>query len=161
MVLKIMKFLADKRTGISTVIASAILLGGVAVIGSGIVLWANSKLSSSEIALSSLSSTNTNKFNEFLAIENVWFCKTTCSSGATPPRVNVTMTNIGTVGLNVTQIQLTNSTTITVTKTLKPTVPILPTQSYMWSNGYTSKNPVTVTITTARGTIFTTQVTPP
>ncbi len=156
-----MKFLADKRTGISTVIASAILLGGVAVIGSSIVLWANSKLSSSEIALSSISTTNTNKFNEFLAIENVWFCKTTCSSGATPPRVNVTMTNIGTIGLNVTQIKLTNSTAKTVTYSITPNVSIIPTQSYMWSNKYTSNNPVTVTITTARGTTFTTQVTPP
>lgn len=156
-----MKFLADKRTGISTVIASAILLGGVAVIGSSIVLWANSKLSSSEIALSSISTTNTNKFNEFLVIENVWFCKTTCSSGATPPRVNVTMTNIGTIGLNVTQIKLTNSTAKTVTYSITPNVSIIPTQSYMWSNKYTSNNPVTVTITTARGTTFTTQVTPP
>ncbi len=110
-----MSFLANKHIGVSTVIASAILIGGVAVIGSSIVLWANSKLSSSEIGLTSVSTTNTNKFNEFLAIENVWFCKTTCSSGATPPRVNVTMTNIGTIGLNVTQIKLTNSTAITVT----------------------------------------------
>ena len=155
-----MKILVGKHTGISTVIASALLLGGVAVIGSSIVLWSNSKISSSEITLASLSTTNTNKFTEFLTIENVWFCRSTCPSGTTPPGANVTMTNTGTVGLNVTQIKLSSSV---ATNTFSKKVSILPSLSYMWSNGYNwqSNVPVTVTITTARGTIFTTQVTPP
>ena len=158
-----MSFLVNKHIGVSTVIASAILIGGVAVIGSGIVLWANSKLSSSEIVLSSVSTTNTNKFNEFLAIENVWFCKPLdVCLGTTPPKANVTITNIGTIGLNVTQIKIVNSTK-TVTYNLKPSVPILPAQSYIWANTYTAHTnlPVNVTITTARGSIFVTQVTPP
>ncbi|MGI0027286.1 MAG: hypothetical protein ACREAD_05540 [Nitrosopumilaceae archaeon] len=147
------------RRGLSTVVTTALMLTAVAILGSTIVAWSNNNLKLYEIALDSTASSNTNKINEFLTIENIWFCKTTCPvSGA--PAVNVTLTNGGNIGLNVIDMKLVNTT-----KTLDVPLNVLIKQgtSYSWQKKYQSNSniPITIYVTTARGTIISTQVVHP
>lgn len=142
------------RRAISSIITSAILLTATVVMGTGLVTWSNGSLSSYQASISNTYSTNVNKLNEDLSIENVWF-------GNSPKFLNVTTTNTGTIGLNVTKINLKTSTSST-------DIPyshsgILPKKqnstiiNYDWQSG----TPIQITITTSRGTTFTSQVMPP
>ena len=171
-----MKFIKHRR-GLSNVVTSAILLTSVTVMGSGLVAWSNGNLSAFELSLANTSSSVTNKINENLIIENVAFVQ----RGWIPfvaghSVINVTLTNTGSLALNVTQISI-NSTTIQnylsssgmpVTTTLPVT--ILPKQSYTVSTIlpsspsqilWNSKSLDTITVTTKRGSIFTTQAAAP
>jgi len=140
------------RRGLATVVTGAIMLTAVAVMGSGLVSWANTNLFGHERNLESSYSSNVNKINEYLTVENVWF-------GGTAPNqfVNITMNNPSTIGLNVTQIQLKTSTTnINQQFTNQPVLPKQST-SVQFPYAYTSKVPINLYITTSRGSIFTTQ----
>jgi hypothetical protein len=123
--------------------------------GSGVVAWANSNLFGHERVLESSYSTNVNKINEYLTVENVWF-------GGTAPNqfVNITMNNPSTIGLNVTQIQLKTSTSSFNQQFINQ--PVLPKNSIsiQFQYTYTSQVPVNIYITTARDSIFTTQAIP-
>ena len=165
------------RSALSTVVTSAILLTAVTGLGGGIVTWSSGNLKAFETSLMSDSTNATNQINENLIVENVAFCNL-CSQGvigSTHAIINITLTNTGTLPLNVTKIQI-NSTTIkqyTNTAgqpiTATPKV-IFPHQSYTVSTvlpsnppqmTWQSNRPDTITITTARGSIFTTQVAAP
>ncbi|MEX0911197.1 MAG: hypothetical protein WDZ43_03600, partial [Nitrosopumilaceae archaeon] len=61
------------RRGLAGVVTGAILLSAVGILGSGLVSWTNSNLSTHQQVLDSSYSKATNKINEFLIIENVWF----------------------------------------------------------------------------------------
>lgn len=90
----------SSKRGLSTVVTSAILLSSVAVLGTFVVGWSNSNLLNHQSLLESTFSTNVNRLNEYLIIENVWF------GGASSTKyVNITLTNIGYTGLNVTKIE--------------------------------------------------------
>ena len=89
--------------GLSTVVTGAILLSAVAIMGIAVVSWANTNLTTHQLALETTLSSTYNKINEKMLIEHVWF-------GNTGPSINVTMNNIGTIGLNVTTIKITNIT---------------------------------------------------
>jgi hypothetical protein len=162
-----MNLFGKKRRGISTVVETALLLSAVAILGSTMIMWSNSTLNSRETNLATISTSNSNKFNEFLSIEKIWFChggavtEPCHASNSVYPTVNLTLTNVGTVGLNVTKIQL-NNTVFSVS----PPKSLGPAASYWWVpnpswNSYHNNSAQTITVTTARGTIFTTQVTPP
>ena len=143
------------RRALSSIVASAILLTATVLTGSGMVTWSNSSLSSYETALSNTFSTNVNKLNENLSIENVWF------GNDGQKFLNVTTTNVGTIGVNVTNISLKTSTATTnMPFTHSGIIPQKQNSTkiyYTWQSG----NPIQITITTARGTTFTTQVMPP
>jgi archaellum component FlaF (FlaF/FlaG flagellin family) len=161
-----MKFIKHRR-GLSNVVTTAILLTSVAVMGTGIVAWSNGNLKVFEISLANTSVNATNKINENLAIENVGFCKN-CRFPSFPSSViNVTLTNTGTLPLKVTQIQI-NSTAVQTywASTSLPTT-ILPQKSYLVSTiipggtTWSLKSLSTITVTTDRGSIFTTQAVAP
>ena len=143
-----------RRRGLASVVTGAILLSAVALLGTGLVSWTNSSLSTHQQDLQSSYSTVTNKINEFLIIENVWF-------GQTPHKfVNITITNVGNVGLNVTKIELTNSTHSVEYQfgdgAILPKKSYSPPISYEWGNNEL----VDITITTSRGSIYKTQALP-
>ena len=144
----------SSRRGLSSVITSAILLTATAIMGSGLVTWSNTSLSSYQTSLSNTFSSNVNKLNEDLAIENVWF-------GSNPKFLNVTTTNTGTIGVNVTQITLKTSTSTTdIQYTHSGIMPKHQNSTkitYSWQSG----TPIQITITTSRGSTFTTQVMAP
>ena len=178
-----MKRVGSSHRGLSTIVTAGIMLSAVAVLGSAVVTWSNGNLKSFEIALSNTAATNTNKITESLSIENIAFCSN-CGSVNSKNVTNVTLTNTGTSSVKITQIQL-NSTAITSyyysktshysssscpppsgVSTCLP-VTLSPKQSYTVSASlnypktWGSQKPDTITVTTARGSIFTTQAAPP
>jgi len=149
-----------RRRAISTIVSTAIMLSAVAMIGTAVVAWSNTNVRSYETVLASSASDKTNKINEMFIIENVVFIPTSLFP-INPTSVNVTVTNTGTLGLNVTQIEMINSTTNVlktyktgnITKGLSQTFSISP---YTWHSGLLT----TVQVTTARGSFLKTQVVP-
>ena len=147
------------RLGLSTVVTGAILLTAVAIMGTGLVSWANTNLRSHQQSLESTYSTNVNKLSENLIIENVWF-------GSTPSKfVNITMNNVGSVGLNVTKIQFINPSNnaklAEFTSFKDQRIFQQRSNSTAVYYSWTSNTPINIIITTARGSIYQTQVMPP
>lgn len=142
------------RRGLAGIVTGAILLSAVAALGSGLVSWTNSNLFTHQQDLESSYSKATNKINEFLIIENVWF-------GENPQKfVNITMTNVGNVGLNVTKIELTSSAGSVEYQfsngAILPEKSYSPPISYAWSDNQL----VDITVITSRGSIYKTQALP-
>jgi len=100
-------FKTRSRRGLGTVVTTAILLSAVAVMGIFIVDWSQANLTTHQAKLDSTLSSNLNKLNEKVIFEYIWF-----DANTTPPNniVNITMNNVGTVGLNVTKIELVDPT---------------------------------------------------
>ena len=142
------------------------LLTAVAVIGTSLVGWSNSNLKAFEIGLVNTSANMTNQINENISIENISFC-VSCGTSNSKNVINVTLTNTGTIPVRITQIQINSTAIKTYFGTASLPVTILPQGSYMISSTLTSptkwesQEPDTVTITTARNSIFTTQAVPP
>src|SRR5579863_5923562 len=144
-----------RRRGLSTIITGAMLLSATVVMGTGLVNWSNENLANYQKSISNTFTSNVNKLNENLVVENVWF-------GTSPSKfLNITITNTGTIGLNVTDIKLVNSTK--VYDQIFSHSGIIPKQqnstqiSYAWK----SKVPIQIIVTTLRGSIFTSQVMAP
>ena len=162
-----MKFLRHRR-GLSNVVTAAMLLTGVVIMGTGIVSWSKGNLNAFQLLLVNTSVNATNKINENLVIENVAFCKNCQFPAHQFNVIEATLTNTGTLPLKVTQIQI-NSTVIQTYFSGGTSLPatISPQQSYLvesvlpgsmvWGSG----KPSTIAVTTARGSIFTTQAAAP
>ncbi len=160
-----MRKVRSSHRGLSTIVTAGIMLSAVAVLGSAVVTWSNGNLKAYEISLSNAAANNTNKINENLSIENIAFC-TNCSGNNAKKVINVTLTNTGTTSLKITQIQV-NNTLITQYYSSSSSLPtnILSQKSYTVSaqlaTGTWNKGSVdTITVTTARGSTYTTQAAP-
>lgn len=143
------------RRGFSTIVSSAILLTVTVIMGTGIVSWSNSNLASYQKSLSEVYSSNVNKLNENIILENVWF-------GSFPSKfLNITLTNNGAVGLNVTDIKLITSGQTSDFKFTHGAIIPQHQNSTLINYNWQNKVPIQLTITTSRGSIFTGQVMPP
>ena len=140
------------KRGLSTVVTGAIMLSAVSIMGTTMLSWTNSNLFSHLKTLDSSFSDKNNRLNEFLMIENVWFKQNSKA-------IDITVNNVGTIGLNVTKITFTENTTL---KVISFNVPVLPHGTYETQIPYqwTLGSPIKISITTARGSIFTTQAMP-
>ncbi len=162
----ITKFGFSPRRGLTTVVTAALMLTTVAVLGSALVAWSNGNLKVFETALSTTASNDTNKITESLVIENIAFCSNCVSTNGNNV-INVTLTNTGTVGVTVNQIQVNSTIIKNYAKNTALPTNILPQNSYtvaaQLSAGtvWKSKSPDTITVTTARGSMYTTQAAPP
>lgn len=156
-----MRRCGKSRRGIATVITSAILLTAVSLMGSGVVVWSNSNLSGHEQILQSSYSSNINKINEYLTVENVWFGTDATKPPGQQQFVNITMNNPSTIGLNVTQIQLKTLTTDITQQFTHQSVLPKSSISVQFSYPYASKVPIDIYMTTLRGSIFTTHALAP
>ncbi len=141
-----------KRRALATIVSTGILLSAVAIMGSMLTAWSNSIFAAEQNELNTVYSEGVNKLNEFLVIENIWF-------GNNPNKfINLTMSNVGNNGLNVTKITLDNSvdkTNLLVTNGGIHRNDILSTEiTYNW----TTTDPIQVTITTEKGSIYQTYV---
>ncbi len=143
-------FSAKNKRALSTVVSSAIIMSAVAIMGVMLVGWANTNLFTKQAELESSFSDKMNKLNEQLLVENIWF-------GSSPYVVNVTLNNIGSIGLNVTEIQIKNSSaTLIFTITdggIPPSGDYSMEKTYYWN----SSEIVDFTIFTNRGNIITSQ----
>jgi len=146
------------RRALSTVVTSVILLSAVAIMGTMVVTWANMKLGSQEEALTVTFTNNINKLNEDFIVENVWY-------DYVLNNVNVTITNVGIIGLNVTEIKFVGSSGSGTLVTLSITDGGLLVQKSFNTNvtysGLTSGNAFNVVVTSERGNIVHKQVLPP
>ncbi len=146
------------RRALSTVVTSAILLSAIAVMGTMVVTWANMKLNSQEEALSLTFTDNINKLNEDFIVENVWY-------DYVLNNVNVTITNVGIIGLNVTEIKFTDPSSSSDLVTLSITDGGILIQKSFNTNvtysGLTSGDVFNVVVTSERGNIIQKQVLPP
>ncbi|VVC06239.1 Uncharacterised protein [uncultured archaeon] len=163
-----MRLIRNKRRALSTVVTTAIMLTAVAAIGTAVVAWSNTNLRTFEFNLASSASDKTNKINENLVIENVVLKPDVpLPLPDHPAAINITVTNTGTVGFNVTQIQVSDSSNNIIVKDANTCAPncsatgatILPKSSgwFYYQFGWSSNKIVTIQATTVRGTTVTTQ----
>ncbi len=140
-----------KRRALATIVSTGILLSAVAIMGSMLTAWSNSIFASEQDELNTVYSDGVNKLNEYLVIENVWF-------GNNPSKfINLTMSNVGNVGLNVTKITLDNS--IDRTDLIITNGGIVRNDDFSTEITYnwTTTDPIQVTVTT-KGSIYQTYV---
>ena len=143
------------QRALTTPVVSAILLAAVATLGVYLVGWSNTTLTLNQVELEATFSNNINKLGEEIIIEHIWFG----DAGGTK-FVNITLTNVSTLGITLTEIELVNSTgthTITIISG-----DLLPNEVFSLEEnyGWTSSTETDLIVTTARGNFFTTQVTP-
>ena len=141
-----------KRRALATVVSTGILLSAVAIMGSMLTAWSNSIFANEQNEINEVYAEGVNKLNEFLVIEHVWF-------GNNPSKfVNLTMSNVGNIGLNITKISLDNS----IDK-----IDLMITNGGMVVNddfsseiiyNWTSTDPIQVTVITEKGSIYQTYV---
>ena len=166
-----MKFVRNRRRALSTVVTTAIMLTAVAAIGTAVVAWSNTSLRTYEFNLATSASDKTNKINEVLIIENVVLVPP-IAFPVTAAAANITLTNTGTVGLNVTQIKISDSSNTIFNNnakvcsyftcsTLKEALPPHSSGWFYHSFPWTANKIVTAQATTVRGTTVTTQAAHP
>lgn len=146
------------KRALSTIVTSAIILSSVAIMGTMIVTWANMKLGNQEQVLSVTFNDSTNKLNEDFIIEYVWY-------DYVLNNVNVTVTNIGILALNVTEIKFIDPSDSSDLVTLSITDGGIPVQKSFNTNvtysGLTSGDAFNVVVTSERGNMVQKQVLPP
>ncbi len=152
------------RRGIANVVTSAIILSAVSIMGVMMLAWANTSMLEQKMEIEEVFSTQMNKINENLFFENVWFASPSLPS-MPYNHLNVTLTNIGVLGLNVTEIHVTN-----VTANNNTSIPYYLTDGGILKSGSFSVNTtfawqsgdeLDILVWTGRGNQFITQVVAP
>lgn len=95
----------NQNKGVSVIISSSMMLAAVAVLGASLLIFANSSFNRQLETASELFQEGGDAVKENFVVEDVWF-----DANATR-YVNVTLRNIGSIVINVTQVSL-NSTVI-------------------------------------------------
>lgn len=95
---------ARQRRGLATIITSAIMMSAVCLMGSTGVVWSQSSLSRQQADMTSTVSDYISKLNESLIFEYVYCTSDPCS------QIDAVLTNVGHVGLEVTEITITEKT---------------------------------------------------
>ncbi|HEY4680478.1 MAG TPA: hypothetical protein VIH04_04340 [Nitrosarchaeum sp.] len=147
------------RRALANAVTSAIILSAVSIMGVMMLAWSNSSLSTQKQEIEEVFSTQTNKINEDLIFDNVWF-STTCPGNC----VNVTMSNVGTIGLNVTEMKFIDGTTLADLQIFSYTdAGIVPSGTFSTNATYSwiSGEDIDIVVFTERGNQFTTQVIAP
>jgi len=143
------------RRLIANVVTSAIVLSAVSIMGVMMLAWSSTSLSAQKQVIEETFSTETNKINEDLIFDNVWF-STSCPGNC----VNVTMSNVGTIGLNVTEIKFINGTTLAEVQIFSYTnAGIVPSGTFSTNATFSwvSGGDYDIVVFTDRGNQFTTQ----
>ena len=96
------------RRGIANVVTSAIILSAVSIMGVTMLAWSQTSMLEQKMEIEEIFNTQLNKINEDLLFENIWFALPAGSESKN--HLNVTLGNIGILGLNVTTIRITNVT---------------------------------------------------
>jgi len=96
------------RRGLASIVTSGIILSAVSIMGVMLLGWSQTSISEQKQEMNDVYNTQMNKINEKLVYENIWFALP--AGLMTANHLNVTVANIGILGLNVTTIQITNTT---------------------------------------------------
>ena len=76
--------------------------------GTMMLVWSQTSMMEQKIEIEEIFNTQLNKINEDLLFENIWFALP--AGSMSDNHLNVTLGNIGILGLNVTTIRITNTT---------------------------------------------------
>jgi len=98
----------NHRRGLATIVTSGILLSAVSIMGVMMLGWSQTSINEQKQEMNDVFDTQMNKIREDLIFENIWFA--TPAGNMINNHLNVTIANIGILGLNVTSIQVTNTT---------------------------------------------------
>jgi archaellum component FlaF (FlaF/FlaG flagellin family) len=92
-----------RRSGFGTVVSSLIMVVAVAILGSVVLIWANSSLGVQQKKIANDYETNSNLLKENLVIEDIWLSKS-----LTNPQnyVNVTLRNIGDISIAIKEVKI-------------------------------------------------------
>jgi hypothetical protein len=144
----------SSHRALSSIVTGMILLVTTVILGSAVVMWSSGNFSISKSITTALYATNVNEFSEKLVIENAWF-------GNTPSKfINVTLYNVGSTGITITDIKIENSTHVLDVSITNGNIPAQKTNSTKIPYGWTSKIPLSIIVTTARGSVITDDVSP-
>ncbi len=143
------------KRALSEIPSAVMLMSAVAIMGIFLLAWSNQTLGNSATQLTDTFDNKINRLSEEIIIEHIWFGTDTGSTKF----VNVTLTNVGTVGITLTEIEFVNST---VTHTITMSQDVFPDKTYsiVEEYGWTSGDAVDVTVTTARENAIKKQVSP-
>lgn len=140
------------KRGLSTVITAVILLSATAVMGVAVVSLSSSSINQAP-SLENTLSEKLNVFKESIFIEHYWL--------AGPPAylskfVNITVTNIGEVGIRITDMEFVNSYNGTTLASFSVIGDLKPKETVSFEQGYNwlSETPFDVIVTTARGNSY-------
>ena len=153
------------RRGIANVVTSAIILSAVSILGVMMLTWSQTSMLEQKMEIEEIFSTQLNKINEDLLFENIWFA---IPSGVmNDNHLNVTLGNIGILGLNVTTIRVTNVTAGNTTSNwsefeytdlgIVKSESISQNVTYPWQSG----DELDILVFTGRGNQYITQVVAP
>ncbi len=143
------------QRALSDLPSAAMLMFAVAVLGIFLLTWSNQTMSLGAMELTDTFDGSINRLSEEVIIEHIWFG---IDAGSTK-FVNVTLSNVGTVGITLTEIEFVNSTKthiITMSQDVFPDRTYSIVEEYVWTSGTATD----VTITTARENAIKTQVSP-
>ena len=93
---------ARKRRGLATVITSAIMMSAVCILGSTGVVWSQTSLNTQQAEFTNSVDSYLNKINETMMYEQVYCSDVTCGT------IIVVLTNVGQVGIDVSQISISD-----------------------------------------------------
>jgi len=148
------------KRAISELPSASMLLFAVAIMGIGLLAWSNTTFLTQQDAINSQYAGILNKLNEDVFIENVWFVGASNLTKA----VHIYATNIGSVGLTISEIKFvvpSNGTTLkSFTSTddaIKQKNSLLIEHAYAWQDDTL----VDLIVTTTRGSAFKTQLVTP
>jgi hypothetical protein len=151
------------RRGIANIVTTAIILTAVSIMGAMMLVWSQTSMLEQKMEIEEIFNTQLNKINEDLLFENIWFA---IPSGVmSDNHLNVTLGNIGILGLNVTTIRVTNVTLGNTTYIDYPfpnfgidkSVSISRNVTFPWQSG----DELDVLVFTGRGNQYITQVVAP
>ena len=152
-------FTFKHRKGLATIVTSAILLSAVSIMGAAMLGWSQNSIHIQKQEMEDVFNTQANKLSEEILFDNVWF-STTCDYPGPIRCLNVTMSNVGTLGLNVTEMKFVNGTTLENLKTfyytdggIVPSGTFTTNATYPWKSG----GDFDIIVFTDRGNQFTTQ----
>jgi len=90
----------NKRSGFTTAVSAVILIAAVSILGSVMVIWANSTFNAERQRIGDYYETNSNLLKETLMIEDVWLSKVPQNY------VNLTLRNIGDITVDIKEVKI-------------------------------------------------------
>ncbi len=143
---------ARQRRALATIVTSAIMMSAVTMMGSAGVVWSQSSLTEKQADMADTAVDYMNKLNESLVFEYVYCSSDPCE------QINVILTNVGHVGLEVSKVTISTSGFSKIHPVLNGQ--IMPDHSIaipINDAGFSSYNILDVTVGTHRGNIIRTQ----
>jgi len=144
---------ARQRRALATIVTSAIMMSAVTMMGSAGVVWSQTSLTAQQVEMADTAVNYMNKLNESLVFEYVYCTSDPCG------QINVILTNVGHVGLDVSKVTISTSGFSKIEPVLNGQ--IMPDHSIaipINDAGFSSYNILDVMVETHRGNIIQTQI---